>query len=193
MSNEDHKKITQFLFEMGTMRKLPRIHRQVLLTDDVSDTIASHSYRVTLIGWFLAKLEKVDPYKVVMMCLSHDMSEVRAGDHNWIHKRYVKIFESEIREEQLGSLPFDDLKALSEEYDKRESPESVVAKDADILDQIFLLKEYAWQGNREAQLWLDKNQIIYRCKTESGLALAKAIMEEAPSSWADNLPTSKNR
>jgi len=193
MNSEKHKKITQFLFEMGTMRKLPRIHRQVLLTDDVSDTIASHSYRVTLIGWFLAKLEGADPYKVVMMCLSHDMSEVRAGDHNWIHKRYVKIFDEEIRNEQLGGLPFQELREIAGEYDKRESKESIVAKDADILDQIFLLKEYAWQGNKEAQIWLDRNEIIYRCKTESGTQIAKAIMEEAPSSWADNLATGENR
>ena len=100
MENKN-KKIVDFLFEMGTMRKLPRMHRQTLLTDDISDTIAAHSYRVALIGWFLAKMEKADPYKVVMMCLSHDMAEVRSGDHNYVHKRYVKIFEDEIKKECL--------------------------------------------------------------------------------------------
>ena len=191
--NKDHQKIVQFLFEMGTMRKLPRIHRQPLLTDDKSDNIATHSYRVTLIGWFLAKLEKADPYKVVMMCLSHDMAEVRAGDHNWIHKRYVKIFEEEIREEQLGTLPFKDLENLAVEYDKRASKEAVVAKDADMLDQIFLLREYIWQGNKEAQLWLEKADIMDRFKTDNAKKLAKIIMKEQPSSWMEKLVTSKNR
>jgi len=41
------KRIASFLFEIGTMRKLIRMHRQALLTDDISDSIASHSYRAT--------------------------------------------------------------------------------------------------------------------------------------------------
>jgi putative hydrolase of HD superfamily len=197
--DEKHKKIVDFLFEMGTMRKLPRIHRQTLLTDDMSDNIATHSYRVALIGWFLAKMEKADPYKVVMMCLAHDMGEVRSGDHNWVHKRYVKIFEEEIKEEQLGTLPFDDLKQIADEYDRRESRESLIAKDADLLDQILLLKEYVWQGNKEAEIWLGdkqkdiKNKQYNFLKTESGMIIGRAIIESDPSHWWHHLSTNKNR
>lgn len=193
MNNEEHKKIVQFLFEMGTMRKLPRMHRQVLLTDDVSDTIATHSYRVTLIGWFLAKMEGVDPYKVLMMCLSHDMSEVRTGDHNWVHKRYIKVFEDEVRTDQLGSLPFEELNNISEEYHERKSPEAIVAKDADLLDQILLLREYIWQGNKEAEAWLKRGNIEDTFKTKSAKELVKKMLSEDPSSWQRELQTSINR
>lgn len=199
MNDSKEQKIVRFLFEMGTMRKLPRMHRQTLLTDDMSDNIATHSYRVTLIGWFLAKMENVDPYKVVMMCLMHDMGEVRTGDHNWIHKRYVKIFEEEIKEEQLGGLPYPEMKEIADEYDMRESPEAVVAKDADMLDQIFLLREYVWQGNKEAEIWLkgkpgeEENDKAKRLKTESAKKIANAALIEDPSGWWDNLWTSKNR
>lgn len=203
MDEEKKKRIVDFLFEMGTMRKLPRMHRQTFLTDDMSDNIATHSYRVTLIGWFLAKMEQVDPYKVVMMCLSHDMGEVRSGDHNWIHKKYVKIFEDEIRDEQLGTLPFDELKEIADEYEKRETKEAVVAKDADLIDQIFLLREYAWQGNKEAQLWLDgkpgsgqseqRKERVSRLKTESGQMIAEIIFDRGPSEWWNNIWTNKNR
>lgn len=193
MSKSKDKKIAQFLFEMGTMRKLPRMHRQTLLTDDISDTIASHSYRVTLIGWILAKMEGADPYKVVMMCLSHDMNEVRTGDHNWVHKRYVKIFEEETRKEQLGELPFSDLLELAEEYDGRKSREAVIAKDADMLDQILLLREYVWQGNKEAEKWLKRKSTTDNFKTGSAKSLAQSIMKEDPSSWFENLTTNKNR
>ena len=44
--DKDLSKIVNFLFEIGTMKKLPRIHQQVLLSQDMSDNIASHSYRV---------------------------------------------------------------------------------------------------------------------------------------------------
>ncbi len=200
MSDSKEKRIVKFLFEMGTMRKLPRMHRQTFLTDDMSDNIATHSYRVTLIGWFLAKMEGVDPYKVLLMCLAHDMGEVRTGDHNWIHKKYVKIFEDEIKEEQLGTLPWSDIKDIVDEYDKRESREAIVAKDADLLDQAFLLREYVWQGNREAQIWIEgkegsseRDNRRFRLKTESAKKLFDVALTEDPSSWWNNLWTSKNR
>ena len=74
--NNKNKQIVNFLFEIGTMRKLPRIHQQVLLSQDLSDNIATHSYRVSLIAWFLAKLENVDPYKTMMMGFLHDMKVI---------------------------------------------------------------------------------------------------------------------
>lgn len=198
--NKDHQKIVQFLFEMGTMRKLPRMHRQLFLTDDMTDNIATHSYRVTLIGWFLAKLEGADPYKVAMMCLMHDMGELRTGDHNWLHKRYIKIFEDEIKAEQLGTMPFPEMKEMADEYDKRESKEAIVAKDADMLDQIFLLREYVWQGNKEAQIWLEgrtgdalKKDKRDQFRTESAKKLCDVAMKEDPNSWWYHLATSKNR
>src|SRR5690606_13800057 len=95
-----------------------------------------------------------DPYKVVMMCLFHDLGEARTGDHNWVHKRYVKVFEDEIRRDQLGTLPDQEPNLLMEEYEARETLEAQLAKDADTLDQILLLREYAWQGNQEAERWL---------------------------------------
>lgn len=196
----DEQKITNFLFEVGTMRKLARMHRQVLLTDDLSDSIASHSYRVTIIGWFLAKMEKVDPYKVVMMCLLHDLDESRSGDHNWVHKRYTKVFEEEINKEQLGELPFDDLFNIQNEYNTRESKESLVAKDADSLDQVLLLREYEWAGNKEASIWLSgkgnkdgENRQIKNLVTDSAKKLGKAIFEISPSDWWNNLFTDKRR
>ena len=41
---EGMERIVDFLLELGTMRKLARSHRQVLLTDDISDNISSHSF-----------------------------------------------------------------------------------------------------------------------------------------------------
>lgn len=193
------KRITDFLFEIGTMRRLLRIHRQLLLSDDTSDNIASHSYRVTMIGWHLAKIEGADPYKVVMMCLLHDMGEIRTGDHNWVHKRYTSIDDDAIVKDQLGTLPFADLSQFAKEYMVRESQESKIAKDADLLDQILLLREYEWQGNNEASLWLrgkggDEGNAQYKMLfSDSAKALGKQVMEQTPSEWWNTLWTSRNR
>lgn len=199
MRESKNKNIVNFLYEIGTMRKLMRIHRQALLTDDLSDNISSHSYRVSVIGWFIAKQEKIDPYKTVMMCLLHDTAETRSNDHNWIHKKYTKIFEEEIHNDQYDNIPFPELKDFILEYSKRESLEAIVAKDADLLDQILLLREYEMAGNKEAKVWLfgkGKNKInaqLSKLKTESAKKIGEAIYSTEPSEWWENIWTSKNR
>lgn len=199
-SVNDTKKIVDFLFEVGTMKKLPRIHQQMLLSQDLSDNIAAHSYRVAIIAWFLAKMEETDPYKTVMMALIHDTKEVRSGDHNYVHKKYVKIFEEEIAKDQLGALPFADLFELDQEFEIRQSKEAITAKDADLIDQMLLLKEYAHQGNKEAEIWLtgkgegNTENVQYKnLKTESAKKLGKEILSGKVSEWWENIWTPKNR
>lgn len=196
---DSQDRLADFLFEVGTMRRLQRMHRQTLLVEDSSDTIASHSYRVALIGWHLAKLAGADPYKVTMMCLIHDLGEIRSNDHNWVHKRYVKVFDDEIAKDQLGTLPFDDLLHIANEYEERQSTESLLAKDADIIDQILLLREYEWQGSKEASIWLNgkKNDSdskpLDRLKTEVGKNLGETLYTKNPSDWWTDLWTGENR
>lgn len=193
------ERIADFLFEVGTMRKLARMHRQVLMTDDLSDNIATHSFRVAVIGALLAEMEGVDVGKVVLMCLVHDFSEARSNDHNWVHKRYVAIDEPMIRKEQLGDLPTELFAVHADEYAQRITPEARVAKEADLLDQILLLREYSWQGNKEATTWLygkgkqKGNEQLKKLTLNSSRKLGKAIYERSPSQWWEDLWTSRNR
>jgi putative hydrolase of HD superfamily len=203
MKKEDIKNLTSFLFEIGNLRKVIRAHQQALLSFDLSDTIASHSYRVALIGYFLAKELKANSDKVVKMCLLHDLEETRSSDHNWVHKRYVKVFEEEIRNDQLKNLPQSgELLKLSQEYQNRKTLESKIAKDADLLDEILLLREYAWQGNKEAADWLigkrkkgTKGKSTHQKMLFTKLAkdVAREAKRQAPSLWWKNLWTPKNR
>jgi len=193
------KKAASFLYEVGTMRKIARAHRQTLLTDDLSDNIASHSYRVTWIGWILAKEEKADIQKVIQMCLAHDIAEVRSNDQNWVHKKYVKVFEDEITRDQIKGLPMEKyLAEILKEYQERKTKESKIAKDADLIDQLLLLKEYIWQGNKEAADWLGKNKgrgnMQYKLmSTNSGKKLAAEILKQKPSEWWSDKWTEKRR
>jgi putative hydrolase of HD superfamily len=185
--NKNIKNLAAFFFEAGTLRKIPRAHQQTLLSQDLSDNIASHSFRTTIIGYFLAKELKADADKVVKMCLFHDLEEARSGDQNWVNKKYLKIFEEEIRKEQLQKLAnTEELLELSKEYQQRKTLEAKIAKDADLLDQIFILKEYYWQGNKEAGDWL---KFKGKCQQEKLMftKLARQLATEAkkqnPSDW----------
>lgn len=195
--NENIKNLAAFFFETGTLRKIPRAHQQLLLSQDLSDNIASHSFRTTIIGYFLAKELKADADKVVKMCLFHDLEEARSGDQNWVNKKYLKVFEEEIRKERLKDLTdAKELLELSKEYQERKTLEAKIAKDADLLDQLLILKEYYWQGNKEAENWLNlkgKSQMEKLMFTNLAKQLAIEVKKQNPGDWWVNLWTPKRR
>jgi putative hydrolase of HD superfamily len=191
MKQKEIKNLASFLYEVGTLRRVLRSHQQTLLSVDPADNISSHSFRTAFIGYFLAKGLKANTDKVVKMCLLHDIEEARAGDQNWVHKRYVKVFEKEIREEQLKNLPGSkELLKLSKEYQEGKTLEAKIAKDADLLDEIFLLREYQLQGNKEAIDWLKgthkkspggKSQQERQMSTKLAKEIAKIVKKQKPS------------
>jgi 5'-deoxynucleotidase YfbR-like HD superfamily hydrolase len=70
------------------------------------------------------------------------------------------------------------------EYAKRESLESIVAKDADKLDQLLLCKEYMAQGVCVDKFrFKTKEDGINRCVTPSAQKLASEIYDEEPHRW----------
>ncbi len=191
-TKKDFTELAHFLYETGTLRKTARSHRQTLLTDDLSDNIASHSFRVAVIGFLLAEKENADPNKTAAMCLFHDIGEARSGDQNWIHKKYVKTFDDEILNDQLSNVSQKALN-IANEYEQRDSIEAKIAKDADLIDQILLLKEYEWTGNKEATRWLRGKEQGKRLFTNSAKKLVKEICSQEPSSWWNNLWTAERR
>lgn len=190
----DNNRIANFIYELGWLRKTARSHRMSLMTDDMSDNIASHSYRVTVIGYLLAKAEGVDADKVLRMCLFHDIAEARAGDQNWVHKKYVKVDEEEITKDQLDKIvPDNEAYEDMLEYEERDSKESIIAKDADLLDQICLLREYEMNGNTEAKRWIDGKEQSNRLKTKTAQLWAEELYTVSPSKWWKSLWTSERK
>lgn len=192
--------IADFIFEISTLRKIARSHRQVMLTDDISDNIASHSFVVTNIGIFLAQLvEGVNVPKVALMCISHDWTETRSNDPNWIHKKYIKVDVQSIMADQFKLYQSPYMKKIIEEYEERKTLEAIVAKDADILGQLILLKEYAHQGNEEAKIWLQGKSHtrpyaqVEKLKLEPSKNLGRAIYDTTPSDWWQGNYTNKNK
>lgn len=186
-------KLVNFFYEIGSLRKIMRAHRQSFLSDDLSDNIASHSYRVSVIGYFLAKQEQADIAKVMAMCLFHDIGEARSGDQNWIHKRYVKVFEDEIIADQLEHLTPDQAEYnLAKEYQARQTLEAKVAKDADLLDQALLVQEYIQAGNQEAHTWHGPEKID-QLSTATAKQLYQQINTTKPSHWWKDVWTSQRR
>ncbi|MFH0852458.1 MAG: HD domain-containing protein [bacterium] len=199
MKQSHHQKLASFFYELGTLRRVLRAHQQMLLAHDPTDNIASHSFRAAFIGYFLAKELKADADKVLKMCLLHDIEEIRTNDHNWVHRRYTKMFDEEVRAEQLNDfVGAKELLAVSHEYGQRMSFESKIAKDADLLDQVLLMREYEWGGNKEAKNWLhdghgQRSAQEKQMNTKLAKDIAKEIKKQDPSFWWANLWTPKRR
>jgi putative hydrolases of HD superfamily len=178
------KKLTEFLYETG---QLKRVKRSGWWTINIKnpESVAEHSYRAAVIGYFLAQLEKVNVHKVMLMCLFNDIHESRLNDLHKVGHRYIDFKEAENKAhaEQCAGLgnAGDELLSLLTDFQQRESPEAQVARDADLLENALQAREYIKIGYADAQDWLDNiNKIIH---TESGKKLLKEIETIDPNSW----------
>jgi len=182
------EKIVNFLFELASLRRLTRSHRQLI--QGVNDNIADHSFRVAIIGLILAELERCDENKVLRMCLFHDLAEARTGDANFINQQYTKQRETEANQDQFRGLPLEkEILSLLEEYEERKTKEAIVAKDADLLDQMVLQQEYLWQDEKNRKIWQNYSQ--KSLKTESAKKLAEQIRNSNPFEWLYKLAEEK--
>lgn len=188
MKKNNFKTIVNFLYEVGTARNIIRSHRQVIRK--ANDTIAAHSFRTAIIGLVLAELERVKVEKVVKMCLLHDLAELRTGDANFINKYYRVENEEKAIRNQWNSIPGGkETIFLLEEYNKRKPKEAIVAKDADILDQIFLQKEYLSERPYDFKKW--HNHMERQLKTKSALKISKSVFKTRPMDWVYDFAKSR--
>ena len=186
-----NKKIANFFFEVGSLKRILRSSYQTFL--DGGETIAEHSFRTAVIGYVLALLEKengndkIDENKVLKMCLFHDLPETRTGDQNLLHGKYVSANENEAIEDQCKDLFCGgELKKILKEYNEgkhniERSPEAVIAKEADILEQLLTEKEYQERGNTHAAEWMEYS--LSRLKTVNGKKIAEEIINGSSRNW----------
>lgn len=176
-----YSKIINFFFELGMLKKTPRSGFQFLGSG--GESVADHSFRVAMIGFALARLAgNVDPFKVVCLCLFHDVPEARTGDMNYVNKRYVTVHEGEVVSDLADSLPFgDELKALLEEYRNEQTEESRLVHDADQLDLILELKQQDDLGNAYASKWIHFAR--QRLRTSIARDMAGEILKTDSTDW----------
>ena len=175
------KKITEFLFEVGMLKKAPRTGYQFLGSG--GESVADHSFRTAVIGYALASLDPdADRNRVVSMCLFHDFAEARTGDHNYVNKRYVKVDEEGAVRDQVQGLVFGpDIVNLTNEFNMGETLEAHLSRDADQLDLILELKEQLDLKNSNAKDWL--SFAVKRLITKSAKKLAKEILATHSTKW----------
>lgn len=183
---EKENRTTELLFEIGTFRFIDRTWRQFLTKDFANN--AEHSFRVAWIALVLAKDERaqVDHGKLLKLALLHDLPESRCGDVHYLSRQYVARNERLALEDMFQATPFyKEAVALWEEYEKKESIESRLVKDADTLDVDMELQEQKASGNTLPNLWSKyrKDIVAKKLFTVSAKKLFKEIVNTNPHQW----------
>lgn len=183
------KKIINYFFEINNLKRIKRSGSWIAGIKD-PDTIAEHAFRTAQMGYIIAELEKVDSNKVLLMCLFHDNAEVRIGDHHKIMARYIDTNKAEKQafKDQVQDLPEligNKIENAFCEFNKKESKEAIVSKDADLLELAMQAKEYLELGYQGKQNWLDN--IKSAIQTKTGKEMFEAIEKGSMTDWWQGL------
>ena len=185
----NYENIVKYIFENGVLKSVKRSGWWLIGIKDC-ESVSEHVQRTILIGYILAKLEKANTEKVMIMCTFHDNHESRINDLHKVGHRYIDFRKAEelVKDEQLDILPEEVKKEVNELVNQikgDKSNESIIARDADLLENAFTAKEYIEKGYKDAQNWI--SNIKKALKTESAKNILDEIEKMNPNSWWYNL------
>lgn len=174
------KRLADFIFELGMLRRTPRTGYQFLRSG--AENVSEHSFRTAMIGYILARRAGADVARTVFMCLFHDVHEARIGDFNYVSRIYntsnpVLALTHALEGTGLRS----EVLEYWHELEAGETPEARLAQDADQLDFIANLKEELDLGNPYASKWLA--HALRRLRTDTARELAGAVRATDQSDW----------
>ncbi|WP_327383318.1 HD domain-containing protein [Streptomyces sp. NBC_01207] len=181
---DDLSAVAGFLYEAGTLKHTRRTGWWMAGIND-PESVAEHSWRTSLMASIIAKLEGADPARAAFLAVWHDTQESRTGDVNHLGKKYATNADPiAVTADQTAGMPQVLASAIQEivaEYEAKDSPEAVCARDADKLECMLQGIEYKAQGHANAQRWIDNSRA--RLTTETGQRLADELLSQDPLDW----------
>jgi putative hydrolase of HD superfamily len=172
-----------YLYELGLLKRLPRAGWLVAGIDH-PESVAEHSFRTAIIGYLLAGIEGADPARTALLCLFHDTQESRIGDVPLVGKRYVVTAPNpQVTADQVAAFPEEigeAVRALVDDYERQDSAEARLARDADKLECLIQAREYQAQGH-DVQPWVESAAAALR--SETARRFADAFRQARPDQW----------
>ena len=174
----------RYLYEVGQLKLSRRTgwwHAGV----PEPESIAEHTFRTAVIGYVLAVLEHADPNLTATLCLFHDVAEARTGDVPNVAKAYVTR-EPDVRiaaDQVRGVSPAlrDAIMGAVGRFADQDSPEALLAKDADRLECLLQAREYEHQGFVNTRPWMESSMAGMR--SPAARLLAERSLAMAPDEW----------
>lgn len=177
--------LVNFLWETGLLKRVKRSGWWVCGVKD-PESVADHSLRCAVLGYLLARLEKADPLKVFLMTVFGDIHEARTTDLHKMAQMYfdVQTADQKAYAQQSAGLPAGiraELLRSRNEYVAQKSIESIVARDADILECLLQAREYSADGYASAHAFTKKAPRFLR--TRSARLMWRRAQKSDPAQW----------
>jgi putative hydrolase of HD superfamily len=139
--------ISEFFFQIAGLKKLPRSGWKIKIGLDNSESVAEHSYMMSVMAMVLSDLKSLNSEKVIKMSILHDWAESKIGDFMPDEIGYDKKSELEnyAMVEILESLPQSiqsDYQNMWNEFLVRETPEARLVHELDKLEMALQAKIY---------------------------------------------------
>ncbi len=178
-----------FFAEAGLLKRVKRSGWWVAGIEN-PETVAEHCFRCAVIGHYIAHCENVDAGKVVTMTLFNDIHEARINDLHKMGHYYIDFRKAEqkVFADQVNNINAKVKAALisaRKSYDQQSCKESIVARDADILECLIQAKEYVDNGYPVAKTFFQRAPS--HLKTKTAKELWKAALKWDSHSWWQNV------
>ncbi|NMB48670.1 HD domain-containing protein [Candidatus Kuenenbacteria bacterium] len=186
MPKNNLKNTVNFIFELNQLKR-QKSSGFTLVGVNEPNSVASHVWRAAQIAYILAIMENnPSPEKVATMVLIHDNGEARIGDQHKVASRYFNNSEAEAAafSDQLNNLRSEIKNKWQQyfnEFKNRNTPEGIIAKDADWLETAFQAKEYFDLGYPMVEKWI--NNVEKAVETKSAKALIKEMKKTKFTDW----------
>ena len=174
----------QFLFEIGSLRNIPRAWIQHLGRPCASNL--EHTMRVIFLALLIARKEgKGDENMIIRMALAHDLPETRTADLAYVHKVYSQTDDARAARDLFAGTSFADFEDIHARYEKRDTIEAKIVKDADNLDIDLELKEFEEQGHKLPAKWKTMRKFVRDKKlyTKTAKALWDKLQKANVAQW----------
>jgi putative hydrolases of HD superfamily len=192
--SDELRDTTGFLYEIGLLKRYKRTGWS-LVGVPAPESVADHSFRVSVIASVIAAMEGADPQRASFLALWHDSQETRTTDLPHLTKRYVTAAVNEtVTSDQVRPLPAGIaamIRGAVTEYEAGETPEARCARDADKLECLLQAREYEDQGHRNLQPWIDSS--IASLHTVTAKRLADEALTQNSLDWLQQARHAKPR
>ncbi len=136
--------VREYLEILHIAERLKDTPRHCTTSNGRTESVAEHSWRVSLMALFLKnEFPDVDINKVVSMCLIHDLGECFTGDiPTFLKTDTDRETEDSLFRKWISSMPAELSKDISALYSELEAQETIEAKICKALDKLEALIQH---------------------------------------------------
>ena len=171
--------IEEFFKIAANLKKIPRKGWKTKLGIEYPESVADHTFSMTVIAMVLADLQKLDTHKVLKMSLLHDIAESIIGDFtpDDIQKNDKNKIENETIKKILNNLPADlenEYTSIWNEYVENSTKEAILVHEVDKLEMVIQATEYMNDGIKKEKL----EQFFNSAKSQINSKYVKELLDK---------------